>query len=276
MGQTFPSALPNYPDTTPSEVLGNLGGGKGLSTIVDDYGLDITALGTKMGTGAATPTANQILVGSGLGTSTWSSTLSGLTFVAPALGTPASGVMTNVTGLPEAGQTLADNTTNNVSTSKHGYVPKAPNVTTKFLRADATWSNALQQTQLAIAVSAPVDATTYYDSYFVGGATSEPISRVLMAAPGTITACYLAVYGGAGTVSSNETSSIWIRQNNTTDTVITSALTTSDASRWQQFSNTGLSIVVVAGDYIALKWTTPTWATNPGGTVVITATILMT
>ena len=33
----------------------------------------------------------------------------------------------------EADQTLADNTTNNVSTTKHGYAPKAPNDATKFL-----------------------------------------------------------------------------------------------------------------------------------------------
>lgn len=40
----------------------------------------------------------------------------------------------------EAKQTLADNTTNDVSTTKHGYVPKAPNSTSVFLRGDATWA----------------------------------------------------------------------------------------------------------------------------------------
>jgi hypothetical protein len=40
----------------------------------------------------------------------------------------------------EAAITLADNTTNNVSTTKHGFVPKAPNDTAKFLRGDATWA----------------------------------------------------------------------------------------------------------------------------------------
>lgn len=40
----------------------------------------------------------------------------------------------------EAKQTLADNTTHDVSTTKHGYVPKAPNDTTKFLRGDGTWA----------------------------------------------------------------------------------------------------------------------------------------
>lgn len=40
----------------------------------------------------------------------------------------------------EAKQTLADNTTANVTTSAHGYAPKAPNDTGKFLQGDATWA----------------------------------------------------------------------------------------------------------------------------------------
>ena len=42
----------------------------------------------------------------------------------------------------ETAITLADNTTNDVTTSKHGFVPKAPNDTTKYLRGDATWATA--------------------------------------------------------------------------------------------------------------------------------------
>lgn len=42
-----------------------------------------------------------------------------------ALGTPSSGTLTNCTGLPEAGLTLADNTTANASTSAHGLLLKA-------------------------------------------------------------------------------------------------------------------------------------------------------
>lgn len=36
--------------------------------------------------------------------------------------------------------TLTDVTTNNVSTTKHGFVPKAPNNTTTFLRGDGSWA----------------------------------------------------------------------------------------------------------------------------------------
>jgi len=39
----------------------------------------------------------------------------------------------------DANLTTSDITTNNVSTTKHGFVPKAPNDTTKFLRGDGTW-----------------------------------------------------------------------------------------------------------------------------------------
>lgn len=40
----------------------------------------------------------------------------------------------------DANLTTTDVTTNNVSTSKHGFAPKAPNDTTKFLRGDGTWA----------------------------------------------------------------------------------------------------------------------------------------
>lgn len=40
----------------------------------------------------------------------------------------------------EAMQVLADNTTQNVSTTKHGYAPKAPNDATKYLDGTGAWS----------------------------------------------------------------------------------------------------------------------------------------
>ena len=43
----------------------------------------------------------------------------------------------------EADLTLADNTTNNVSTTKHGFVPKAPNDTSKILRGDGAWGQSV-------------------------------------------------------------------------------------------------------------------------------------
>jgi hypothetical protein len=40
----------------------------------------------------------------------------------------------------DANLVTSDITTNDVSTSKHGFAPKAPNDTTKFLRGDGTWA----------------------------------------------------------------------------------------------------------------------------------------
>lgn len=71
MPVSFPTSVPSYPDTAGSEFLGTAGGGLGISRILDDYGLDISALATKMGTGSATPSAGKVLRASGSGTSTW-------------------------------------------------------------------------------------------------------------------------------------------------------------------------------------------------------------
>ena len=58
----------------------------------------------------------------------------------------ASYVTKSVTGanvkalVTDANMTTSDITTNDVSTAKHGFAPKAPNDTAKFLRGDATWA----------------------------------------------------------------------------------------------------------------------------------------
>ena len=56
------------------------------------------------------------------------------------LGTPSSGTLTNATGLPEGGLSMTDITTNDFSTTQHGFVPKGTNVG-DFLRDDGTWAS---------------------------------------------------------------------------------------------------------------------------------------
>jgi len=58
----------------------------------------------------------------------------------------------------DANMTTTDITTNNVSTSKHGFAPKAPNDTTKFLRGDGTWASL--PSELVIAASDETTALT--------------------------------------------------------------------------------------------------------------------
>lgn len=58
----------------------------------------------------------------------------------------------------DANMTTTDITTNNVSTSKHGFVPKAPNNTYQFLRADASW--AALPVEIVVAASDETTALT--------------------------------------------------------------------------------------------------------------------
>jgi hypothetical protein len=233
---SFPATLPSYTITSGAESPNTAGGGTGLSGLLNAFEVDITGLGTKLGTGASTPINGVVLAGNGAGTSAWvtpESMLSG----------------------------LADNTTSDVSTSKHGLAPKAPNDTNKFLRGDATWAGSPYIIQTAISVTAPVDATTYFNVTpgFASG-TSSAFGRIYIPAAGTITAVYLSA-AASGTVGTNETSTVSLRLNDTSDTTISSAVVLSSGNT--AYSATP-SIAVVAGDFINFKMLTPTWATNPG------------
>ena len=72
------------------------------------------------------------------------------------------------------------------------------------------------------------------------------------------------IYCFSGTAGTGENWSLYIRLNDTTDTLIaTVAATTSE----RVFSNTSLSITVAAGDWVTIKSVQPTWVTNPLTTI---------
>lgn len=110
--------------------------------------------------------------------------------------------------------------------------------------------------------SAPTDATTYY----FGNAPGAPIDtnatwyRVYVPKTGTIKAVYGNLHTG-GASGTGESNSIYVRINNTTDLTVTTSLASNSVSN--PFSATGLSQAVTAGDYLEIKWVTPTWVTNP-------------
>lgn len=81
------------------------------------------------------PSAGQILVGNAGGTAYEPKTTSGDVTIA------STGVTTIGAGkVTEAMQVLADNTTNNASTSAHGYLKKLSNVSTEYMDGTGAWS----------------------------------------------------------------------------------------------------------------------------------------
>jgi len=82
-------------------------------------GASVYSTGTNLALSAA-GISGQVLVSGGSGSPTWNTTLTSVSLVTPALGTPASGVLTNTTGYPAstlAGTTLASNVTASSLTS---------------------------------------------------------------------------------------------------------------------------------------------------------------
>jgi len=115
----------------------------------------------------------------------------------------------------------------------------------------------------------PADGTTY----FFGNKAFAPDSAgglkpVYIPRAGTIKVAYIHWYSG---VPSNEDISMYIRLNNTSDTLIE---TIGDTEQAKVFNNVALSIAVAVGDYIEIKIVCPTWTTNPtvvgvGGVVYV-------
>lgn len=165
--------------------------------------------------------------------------------------------------IPEGGLSLSDVATGDVSTAAHGFAPKAPNDVTKFLRGDATWAGPAGYALpvISAALAAPTDEYSYY----FGGVADAPNSagsadksRLYIPKAGTITTAYIFWY--AETAGTGEEVSVYIRLNNTSDTLI-AALSNTNATK--VFSNVALSIAVAQGDYIEIKMVCPAWATNP-------------
>lgn len=110
----------------------------------------------------------------------------------------------------------------------------------------------------------PADATTYYFSngqVFTNSiSSSTTFNRFYITTTCTITKVYGA-FKVASTLGTSENCTLFIRKNDTTNTNISTTiqLNATDVN----FNNTGLSISLVAGDYIVFGFTGPSWVTNP-------------
>jgi hypothetical protein len=111
--------------------------------------------------------------------------------------------------------------------------------------------------------SSPVDAQTiYFGNLPKAPVTVAATSKVYIPKAGTIKRAEIYCY--SGTAGTNQAWSGYVRLNNATDTLIA---TLSVATNERVFSNSALSIAVVAGDYFEIKFINPTWPTNPATTI---------
>ena len=110
--------------------------------------------------------------------------------------------------------------------------------------------------------SSLLDATTYYGG-MSGSAITTNATYYPMYIPftGVVRACCINI-DCSTTTGTNEAWDVNLRKNNTTDYLIA---TVSAATRIRTWINNFMNIPVVPGDYIEMKMTTPTWATNPDG-----------
>ena len=139
------------PATSGTSILkGNGSGGTTSAVAGTDYQAAITASGILKGAGGGSVSAavagtdydpatsgTSILKGNGSGGTT--SAVAGTDFVSPSTTVAGHALSSNVTvNMADLAQT--DVTTNNVSTTAHGFVPKAPNVATEYLDGTGNYS----------------------------------------------------------------------------------------------------------------------------------------
>lgn len=108
----------------------------------------------------------------------------------------------------------------------------------------------------------PADATTYYfGSLLTLVPAGAQVRRIHFPRSGTITA--VSMFWRNASVGTSINSTVSLRLNDTTDTIISSAVNNANAT--QSILADGFSISVTPSDFIEFKWVTPTWATDPTG-----------
>jgi hypothetical protein len=111
--------------------------------------------------------------------------------------------------------------------------------------------------------SSPVDSqTVYFGMLPKVPTTTANTSKIYIRKSCTLK--HAEIYCYSGTAGTAEAWSLYIRKNNTTDTLIA---TLSVSASERVFTNAALAISLVAGDYIEIKGIQPLWATNPLTTI---------
>jgi hypothetical protein len=192
---------------------------------------------------------------------TWNAKQNALTNGAVSNAMLANGAVANLSGT-----NTGDNATNSqysgLASSKQNTITTG--TTAQYLKGDlslGTYSGYSINVQAL--TSSPADGQTiYFGTLPKAPVTAQGTSKIYIRQAGTVKRA--EIYCFSGTAGTNESWTISIRLNNSGDTQI-AAVAASTSER--VFSNTNLSIAVVAGDYIEIKSVNPTWATNPLTTI---------
>ena len=103
--------------------------------------------------------------------------------------------------------------------------------------------------------------TIYFGHPSRAAAGTAAIHRIYIPQSGTIKSVY--IISSSATAGTSESWTMSVRLNNASNTSIGSV---SAATTTRVWSGTGLNIAVVAGDYVEITTTNPSWATAPGST----------
>lgn len=186
--------------------------------------------------------------------------------------------LTALNGLTTQIQTFATGTSGtdfniNSSGSIHNFnIPDASS-TKRGLLTSADWTTfnnkASQDTftiRMAIGPASPADGATYYFADAAAALNSNPILYLHRFAYNCkLIGASIFIYNSSINAT-NETSTINFRLNNTTDVLLSNSIIfggTVPTSK--SYYITGLNQNINANDTGNIKWTTPTWVTNPTG-----------
>lgn len=99
--------------------------------------------------------------------------------------------------------------------------------------------------------------------------TEQRVRGIVFTQPGLIKSATVHVW--AATLGSNEQSSIFLRKNTSEDFLVSADFVASDANGCTKSNrelNSGNGIPIIAGDSVALKWSTPNWGTQPSNVYI--------
>lgn len=136
--------------------------------------------------------------------------------------------------------------------------------------ANPQWASQVYTLMAEHGSLSPTASTTYFWGSAYNGApsTTAALARLIVPKTGVIRRIDLFTVNAVRD-GSNESSTLSLRVNNTTDTQLSNTLSynlgTAPSARTIAF--TGLAISVTAGDYLELKWATAAWTTTPQAVV---------